>query len=87
LLKNVLIAGGAGYVGSLLMPQFLEDGHNVIVHDIIDFGKNTLPLDHPGLMVIESDIRDTAKLSEACEGVDPESISRVTETWFKHFAS
>ena len=70
MLKNVFVTGGAGYVGNLLVPQLLEDGHNVTVYDIMYFGKDTLPLDHPNLTVIEGDIRDTAKLGKACEGMD-----------------
>ncbi len=70
MLKNVLVTGGAGYVGNLLVPQLLEDGHKVTVYDIMYFGKDTLPLDHPGLSVVESDIRDTATLGKACEGMD-----------------
>ncbi len=68
--KNVIVTGGAGYVGNLLVPQLLEDGHKVTVYDIMYFGKDTLPLDHPGLSVIEGDIRDTAKLRKACQGMD-----------------
>ena len=70
MLKNVIVTGGAGYVGNLLVPQLLEDGHNVTVYDIMYFGKDTLPLDHPNLTVIEDDIRDTATLGKACEGMD-----------------
>ncbi len=70
MLKNVMVTGGAGYVGNLLVPQLLEDGHNVTVYDIMYFGKDTLPLDHPDLTVIEGDIRDTAKLGKSCEGMD-----------------
>jgi nucleoside-diphosphate-sugar epimerase len=70
LLKNILVTGGAGYVGNLLVPQLLEDGHHVTVYDIMYFGKDTLPLDHPNLMVIEGDIRDTTKLGKACQSVD-----------------
>ena len=68
--KNVLVTGGDGYVGNQLVPQLLEDGHNVTVFDIMYFGKDTLPLDHPNLTVIEGDIRDTAKLGKACQGMD-----------------
>ncbi len=70
MLKNVLVTGGAGYVGNLLTPQLLEDGHKVTVFDIMYFGKDTLPLDHPNLTVIEGDIRDAAKLGKECEGMD-----------------
>ena len=48
MLENVLVTGGAGYVGNLLVPQLLEDGHNVIVYDIMYFGAKGLP-EHPNL--------------------------------------
>ncbi|MBT5374688.1 MAG: SDR family oxidoreductase [Rhodospirillaceae bacterium] len=70
MLKNVFITGAAGYVGNLLVPTLLDNGHTVTVYDTLYFGKETLPLDHPELTVIEGDIRDTAKLAQACEGAD-----------------
>ncbi len=70
MLKNVLVTGGAGYVGSLLTPQLLEDGYNVTVYDIMYFGDFFLPKDHPNLKVIEGDIRDTKRLSGALKGQD-----------------
>lgn len=39
---NILIAGGAGYVGSVLVPKLLERGYNVDVVDLLWFG-NHLP--------------------------------------------
>ena len=34
-LRNVLITGGAGYVGTRLVPQLLDAGWNVTVYDAI----------------------------------------------------
>lgn len=45
-------------------------GHVVTVYDILYYGKEHLPLDHPNLRVIEGDIRDTPHLAEALQGVD-----------------
>ena len=63
--KNVLITGGAGYCGSILVPQMLDAGYNVTVYDTLYFGDSHLPKDRPGLTMIQGDIRDTAKLAEA----------------------
>jgi nucleoside-diphosphate-sugar epimerase len=68
--KNVLITGGAGYVGSLLTPQLLELGHNVTVYDMMYFGDDFLPKGNPNLKIVKGDIRDAAKLSGVLKGVD-----------------
>ncbi len=64
----MLIAGGAGYVGTLLTPQLLAAGYNVAVYDIMYYGCELKP--HPRLEIIEGDIRDTQKFGDACRGVD-----------------
>lgn len=69
-MKNILITGGAGYVGNVLVPQLLDEGYNVTVYDIMYYGKETLPLSHPNLKVIEADIRDMSKFAAACQGID-----------------
>ncbi|MBM3531258.1 MAG: SDR family oxidoreductase, partial [Alphaproteobacteria bacterium] len=68
MLKNVLISGGAGYVGTLLAPQLVVAGYNVTVYDIMYYGCELKP--RPGLRIVQGDIRDTAKFKEACKGID-----------------
>lgn len=68
--KNVLVTGGAGYCGSLLVPQLLADGYNVTVYDLLYFGDSFLPKDNPRLKVIQGDIRDVAKLTAALQNQD-----------------
>lgn len=68
MIRNVLITGGAGYVGTLLTPQLLAAGYNVTVYDIMYYGCELSP--QPHLTIMEGDIRDTAKLREACRGID-----------------
>jgi nucleoside-diphosphate-sugar epimerase len=68
--KRVLVTGGAGYVGSLLVPQLLEAGYEVTVYDIPYFGFHFLPQDHPNLKIVPGDIRETVKLAEAFNEVN-----------------
>src|SRR6476659_7283868 len=68
--KNVLVTGGAGYCGSLLVPQLLAEGYNVTVYDLLYFGDSFLPKDNPRLKVIQGDIRDVAKLTAALQNQD-----------------
>src|SRR5438094_453955 len=68
MIKNVLVTGGAGYVGTLLAPQLQAAGYNVSVYDIMYYGCELKP--QPRLKIIEGDIRDTAKFRDACGGVD-----------------
>ncbi len=67
-MKNILITGGAGYVGCVLTPHLLNAGYNVTVFDIMYYG-NHLP-DHPNLVLVKGDVRDIAKLSKSFKGID-----------------
>lgn len=67
-LRNVMITGGAGYVGTRLTPQLLAAGHNVTVYDAMYFGCEIQP--QPRLKLVEGDVRDTARLREHLWGVD-----------------
>ncbi|MBM3556468.1 MAG: SDR family oxidoreductase [Alphaproteobacteria bacterium] len=68
-MKNILVTGGAGYVGNLLVPRLVGLGHNVTVYDIMWFDKGTLPK-HGNVKVVDGDIRDTAKLAACFQGID-----------------
>jgi nucleoside-diphosphate-sugar epimerase len=69
-MDSVLITGGAGYVGSLLVPQLLDLGYKVTVYDTLFFGDTFLPKSNPNLNIIEGDIRDVDNLKVALKGID-----------------
>ena len=68
--NHVLVTGGAGYCGSVLVPQMLEMGYRVTVYDIQYYGCSFLPLDNPNLTVVKGDIRNIDHLITLLEDVD-----------------
>lgn len=71
-IKNVLVTGGAGYVGAVLVPKLLEKGYRVKVLDLYLFGDNVLDAvkNNPDLEQIKGDIRDRALLEKIIPGTD-----------------
>ena len=56
---NILVTGGAGYLGSTMVPELLNAGHKVTVLDNFMFGQNSLAhvCHHPNFSVVRGDIR------------------------------
>jgi len=65
--KKIFITGGAGYVGSCLVPELLKKGYDITVYDIMYFSDSFLPKNNPKLKVIKGDIRDKDKLYNCCK--------------------
>jgi nucleoside-diphosphate-sugar epimerase len=70
--RVVLVTGGAGYVGSVLVPKLLAAGHVVKVLDLYLYGDGALDAvaAHPRLEQIRGDIRDSALLRRIMPGCD-----------------
>lgn len=69
---NVLITGGAGYLGSVLVPELLAAGYGVTVLDNFMFGQATL-LDccrYDRFRIVRGDARDEALVGKLLGGAD-----------------
>lgn len=69
---KILVTGGAGYIGSILTPTLLNEGHKVTVVDNFIYNQPSL-LDccnNPNLTIIRGDVRDKKLMSKAVIGMD-----------------
>jgi nucleoside-diphosphate-sugar epimerase len=62
--SNILVTGGAGYLGSVLVPELLAAGHKVTVLDNFMYRPNSLSLvcAHPDFDVVNGDTRTAETL-------------------------
>ncbi len=68
--ENVLVTGGAGYVGSNLVPKLLAKGHKVSVLDLYLYGEGVFGDygGHPNLSEIRGDLRSPEDVKAALKG-------------------
>ena len=72
-MANVLVTGGAGFIGSNLAEELLKRGNFVRVLDDFSTGKREnliFDKEYPSLEVIEGDIRDLHTCQKAVQGVE-----------------
>jgi nucleoside-diphosphate-sugar epimerase len=69
---RILVTGGAGYVGSTLVPMLLDQGHRVRVLDILKFGGHgLLPCcSNRFFELVKGDVCDPAAVKTALDGVE-----------------
>jgi nucleoside-diphosphate-sugar epimerase len=68
-MEKIFITGGAGYVGSKLVPKLLSLGYHVTVFDLMIYGEDVLE-DHQNLIKIKGDIRNQQLLDKFISGND-----------------
>lgn len=69
--KRVLVTGGAGYVGSSLVPKLLEKGYEVVVLDLYLYGRDLFAgYRGPKLKEVVGDLRNPVTVKEALTGCD-----------------
>ncbi len=73
-IQTVLVTGGAGYVGSVLVPILLEAGYRVRVLDLFIYGDHVFDdvpqEDRERLEILKGDMRDQALLRKGLAGCD-----------------
>jgi nucleoside-diphosphate-sugar epimerase len=69
---KILVTGGSGYVGSVLVPHLLSQGHKVRVFDNLMYGgRGLLPcFAYPGFEFVKGSVLDEAKLKQALKDTD-----------------
>jgi nucleoside-diphosphate-sugar epimerase len=69
--QHVLVTGGAGYVGSALVPRLMKAGHRVTVLDLYLFGDDLFrDLRGPNLIEVKGDLRNGEAVARALKDVD-----------------
>ncbi len=70
--QKILITGGAGYLGSVMVPAMLEAGYKVTVLDNFMFKQNTLAqnCNNPNFEVYRGDARDEETLKPLVKDID-----------------
>lgn len=71
-MSKILVTGGAGYIGSILVPQLVLEGHEVVVFDKFLRSQTSLLYftRFQNLEVIKGDVRDAAAVKSALRGVE-----------------
>ncbi|WP_031482564.1 NAD-dependent epimerase/dehydratase family protein [Maridesulfovibrio frigidus] len=65
-MKNIMVTGGAGYVGSILLRRLLDDGYGVVCVDTLKFGGESI-LDiweHPNFTFYKTDVADAKAMDK-----------------------
>jgi nucleoside-diphosphate-sugar epimerase len=66
--QTILVAGGAGYIGCVLVPRLLERGYKVRILDRLYFGEEALQDFRDRVEIVVADVRDIP--DSAFDGVD-----------------
>ena len=69
---RVLVTGGAGYIGSVVSEQLVDDGHDVVVYDNLSKGHRDAVVE--GARFVEGDLHDADLLRRTLDGNRVEAV-------------
>lgn len=78
---RVLVTGGAGFIGSALVPELIINGYDTFVVDNLSFGKREL-LNIPDNRFILADITDRQKIEQIVQETNPHWIVHLAAIHF-----
>jgi UDP-glucose 4-epimerase len=71
-MMRILVTGGAGYIGSVVTEQLVEQGHAVLVFDNLSKGHRDAVVD--GAEFVQADLRDYAEVVRALRTFDADAV-------------
>lgn len=80
-MKKIIVTGGAGFIGSAIVPELLKHGFDVHVIDNLTFGRIE-HLDLTKIKFYKGDIRDKVEMSRIFNDVNPEFIIHLAAIHF-----
>ena len=78
---KTLITGGAGFIGSAVVPALSKEGHEIYVLDNLSFGHRDF-IEVPDSHFFLADIRDTQKVREIVTSLQPEVVVHLAAIHF-----
>ena len=80
-MKRILVTGGAGFIGSAVIPELKAHDYEVFVVDNLSFGNRDL-LNIPDTHFFEDDILDKPRMREIFQEVRPDSVVHLAAIHF-----
>ncbi|MFN8275510.1 MAG: NAD(P)-dependent oxidoreductase [Flavobacteriaceae bacterium] len=78
---KILVTGGAGFIGSAVVPKMQKEGHEVYVLDNLSFGnRDFISVDDAHFF--HGDIREADFVTQTLESIDPEAIVHLAAIHF-----
>ena len=78
---KILVTGGAGFIGSAIVPKMQKEGHDVYVLDNLSFGnRDFISVDDAHFF--QGDIREADFVSQTLESIEPEAILHLAAIHF-----